>query len=304
MNIQRLLLSLYPRAWRTRYEEEVLLVLTSHPFSFLEGVDLLRGAIDAHFHPYLGMKDLSSHEKFQQLLSVLRHSLILLFTAYTGSMLAAIVYAKMTEDTFSEVMHRSALAGTSYTIAFLCSISTFLAMLAVGLPLAFAVIKHALAIKQRSRILLLVVPLIAFAVLESVIKFSVPPWSVTSKIGFSLLFVVEAVISTVAVCIAIARSDIDANLLHMVTIPARIAAVTMVIMLVAMLCWGLSVQNNTPILFTSIGFMGAATDHIWGAITITMIISTGFALLAVIRGMSTSLLRRCQSLSRGEQDRA
>lgn len=304
MNTHKLLLCLYPRAWRVRYEEEFLLVLTTHPFSLLEGIDLLRGAIDAHLHPHLGIKDMPQQEKLRHLLSVLQHSLLILFVAYSGSVLTDLVYAKMTEETLSEVMHRSAIAGTAYSITFLCSIGTLLAMLAVGLPLAFAVIKHARATKQRGLLLLLVIPLIALVVFEGVIRLSVSPWSLTSKIGFSVFFFAEAVISTAAVCIAIARSKIDANLLYSVTIPARIATIMMVIMLAATLCWGLSVQSNAPLLFTSVGFMGAATNHIWGAITITMSISTCLALIAVARGMSTSLLLRCQSLSRGEQDHA
>ena len=304
MNIHKFLLSLYPRVWRTRYEEEVLLVLASHPFSLPEAIDLLRGAIDAQFHPYFGMKDMPQQEKLRHLLTVLRHSLIILFVAYSGSVLADIVYAKMTEETLVEVMHHSALAGTSYTITFLCSISTFLAMLAVSVPLAYAIIKHAHATKQRGLLLLLVVPFIALAAFEGVIRFSVSPWSVTSKIGFSVFFFVEAFISTAAVCIAIARSDIDANLLHSVTIPARIMTTMMVIMLGATLCWGLSVQSTAPQLFTSVGFMGAATNHVWEAVTLTMISSTCLALIAVIRGMNTSLLLQYRSLSRGKQDHA
>ncbi|WP_149403633.1 hypothetical protein [Dictyobacter arantiisoli] len=59
MNIYRLLLRLYPDAWRTRYEEEFLVVLAAHPFSVAEGIDVIRGAFDAYLHPYLGVSPLS-----------------------------------------------------------------------------------------------------------------------------------------------------------------------------------------------------------------------------------------------------
>jgi hypothetical protein len=45
------LLRLYPRAWRERYAEEMAEILSTQPMSVARGVDLLRGAVDAHWHP-------------------------------------------------------------------------------------------------------------------------------------------------------------------------------------------------------------------------------------------------------------
>jgi hypothetical protein len=45
------LLHLYPRAWRQRYETEMLAVLEARPLTFRTRVDLARGALDAHLHP-------------------------------------------------------------------------------------------------------------------------------------------------------------------------------------------------------------------------------------------------------------
>jgi hypothetical protein len=44
-------LRLYPRAWRDRYEPEVLAVLESGPGTRRLHADLVRGALDAHVHP-------------------------------------------------------------------------------------------------------------------------------------------------------------------------------------------------------------------------------------------------------------
>jgi hypothetical protein len=44
------LLRLYPRAWRARYEEEVLALLDQHRLSMRSRIDLLRGALDAQLH--------------------------------------------------------------------------------------------------------------------------------------------------------------------------------------------------------------------------------------------------------------
>jgi hypothetical protein len=44
------LLRLYPRAWRARYEEEMLALLDQHRLSMRSRIDLLRGALDAQLH--------------------------------------------------------------------------------------------------------------------------------------------------------------------------------------------------------------------------------------------------------------
>jgi hypothetical protein len=44
-------LRLYPRAWRERYESEMLAVLEGRPIDWRTRVDLVRGALDAHVHP-------------------------------------------------------------------------------------------------------------------------------------------------------------------------------------------------------------------------------------------------------------
>lgn len=45
------LLRLYPRAWRTRYEAELLELLDARPPDRAARVDLVRGAVDAQLHP-------------------------------------------------------------------------------------------------------------------------------------------------------------------------------------------------------------------------------------------------------------
>jgi hypothetical protein len=44
------LISLYPRPWRDRYEDEFLAMLSDRPRRTGDRVDIIRGAIDAHFH--------------------------------------------------------------------------------------------------------------------------------------------------------------------------------------------------------------------------------------------------------------
>ncbi|GHO81877.1 hypothetical protein KSD_96480 [Ktedonobacter sp. SOSP1-85] len=52
MRLNRTLLRLYPRAWRERYEEEMLAVLEQHTITPATIFDLLLGAIDARLDPH------------------------------------------------------------------------------------------------------------------------------------------------------------------------------------------------------------------------------------------------------------
>ena len=45
------LVSLYPASWRARYEDEFLAVLESRPPTVADRLDILRGVLDARFHP-------------------------------------------------------------------------------------------------------------------------------------------------------------------------------------------------------------------------------------------------------------
>lgn len=45
------LLRLYPRAWRDRYESEMLAVMEADRLDWRTRLDLIRGALDAHVHP-------------------------------------------------------------------------------------------------------------------------------------------------------------------------------------------------------------------------------------------------------------
>ena len=48
-----LLLRLYPRQWRRRYQDEFLELLAQTPLTGAIILDTLRGALDAHLHPSL-----------------------------------------------------------------------------------------------------------------------------------------------------------------------------------------------------------------------------------------------------------
>jgi hypothetical protein len=58
----KLLLRLYPAAWRERYGEEFAAVLENQGTSIGMVLDVLAGAVDAHIHPQVQSSQLKSHQ--------------------------------------------------------------------------------------------------------------------------------------------------------------------------------------------------------------------------------------------------
>jgi hypothetical protein len=293
MSIEKYLLRLYPRIWRARYEEELLAVLESRPLSFPDTIDMLLGAIDAHLHPYLGAKGMPLQERIIHMLRALRRSLITLFCAYIGFVLAGMAFQKLTEyEDFVAAAQAHSLVGTSFTLVVIGSVLALLAILAGGLPIAFAVVKDALATKRIGRLLLLAVPLLAFAALLGTIQLlghtfaSQLPKAVGATIFFGTLLA-AAVVSTASVSIAVTRSKISDKLFRFAILPSVIATSSMVCMLLATIFWGLSLQSAVPQLFAgNDGIMGSSTSGTWLGIIAAMTISTVAAVVSLIRGIA------------------
>ena len=57
----------------------------------------LLGVLDAHLHPELGTTSMSLYERIVHMFAMLRRSLLLIFCAYSGFVLAGWAFQKMTE---------------------------------------------------------------------------------------------------------------------------------------------------------------------------------------------------------------
>lgn len=227
------------------------------------------------------------------MLRMLRRSLITLFCAYIGFVLAGMAFQKLTEyEDFVAAARAHSLVGISFTLIVIGSVLALLAILAGGLPIAFAVVKDALATKRIGRLLLLAVPLLAFAALLGTIQLlghtfaSQLPKAVGATIFFGT-FLALAVVSTASVCIAVTRSKISDDLLRFAIFPSAIATISMLCMLLATIFWGLSLQSAVPQLFAgNDGIMGSSTSATWLGIIAAMTISTAAAAVSLIRGIA------------------
>jgi hypothetical protein len=296
MKLAHYLLRLYPQQWRHRYEEELMDMLEQHPISLLDGIDLFLGALDAHLHPNLGIAAMSWSERIKLMLSTLRHSLLTIFCAYSGFIVAGICFQKLTEDkTFIEAAQRYSVVGLSFHLVVIGAAVALLAALTGGLPIATTIAKNALVRKHYGRLFLLATPILvlaAFIGTTSLIEILMPigapilPTFLSRGI-FIAAFLGSAIVSVAALCWAVARSEIAEKFLGFAVLPSFLTTLAMAVMLVATLVWGLSLRSSAPQLFNgNDGMFGTSTAASWLNIVLLMAIATGLAVIALIRGLS------------------
>lgn len=296
MNIQQLLLRLYPRVWRERYEEEFLVVLTAHPFTFSETLDIMKGALDAHLHPHFGTADLAWPKKMKQMGLTLRNSLLMIFCAYSGFIVAGMGFQKLTEaHEFAIAAQTYSLSGISCNFVLVGAITALLAALIGGLPIIAEVVKGAFAQKRYNLLVLLATPILSLAffigttlLLERLIPLNAfLSLILLARFLFLATFLGAAVISTAAVCRAIASSEISVRCLRFAALPSLLLTLSMVLMLVAVLVWGFSLRSNVPQLFASNkGLFGTSTSSSWLRIVLLMAGATGLATFSLLRGLA------------------
>jgi hypothetical protein len=306
MKLTQYLVRLYPKQWRGRYEEEFLAMLEQRPISLLDSVDLLLGALDAYLHPALGTAALSLPERIKQMLSALRRSLLTIFCAYIGFIIAGMGFQKLTEDrVFVEAAQGHSVMGFSFQLVVIGAVAALLAMLAGGLPIVSAIVKAALVRKRYSILLLLATPifaLIAFIgitlLLEATIPVSASQFeNILSMLILLAAFLGAAVVSTGSVCFAVARSEIPPRLLHFAVIPSLLTTLSMAITWIATLAWGLSLHSSVPHLFeSSRGIMRTSTSASWLEIVVMMALATVLATVSLVRSLSArSALRAIEA---------
>lgn len=289
MNIYRLLLRLYPGTWRARYEEEFLVVLAAHPFSVAESIDIIRGAFDAYLHPYLGTTTLPQPERIQRMLSTLRSSLLAIFCAYVSVVLAGLGFQKLTEAPDLQAMAQTySLVGISFHLLVFGAVSALVAVLAGGLPLALAIIRSALVRRQGGLLLGFAVPVLACSGVLFLMKWLAYAGSILLVRG--LFFgapVLTAIVSAGAVCLVVRRSELTEKQLRPAVLPFVFATMSMALIAVSALLWGLGLHTSAPQFFAGDnGLAGSSTLGTWLVIVIIMALVTGLAIFSLIRGLA------------------
>lgn len=297
MSIEKYLLRFYPHHWRERYEDELLAMLEQRSLTFVDGVNLFFGALDAQLHPHLGTASMSLYERIGYMLTTLRRSVLTIFCAYVGFILAGWGFQKLTEYAdFQEVAQTHGIVNLSFHLVVLGAVVALLAVLAGGLPIVIAVIKSAFERRQHGTLFLLAVPILAFVIFLGVTLFleaidrsaSRMVWQPFLYRGlFFGSLLAAAIVSPVAVCFAVVRSEIPEKILRFALRSSILVTISMALISASTIIWGLGLQDGAPQLFSgNDGLVSTSTMGTWLSIVIAMGIATVLAAVALIRGLS------------------
>lgn len=289
-------LRLYPPAWRARYGEELAAVIemsSATPFVLL---DVLRGALDAHLHPEL------VPEGGSPMPTRLRSSEIAVFAAWIAFVVAGMGFQKSSED-IMKVDASQASLNIPYLLIEAGAAVALLAVLAGGVPIAFAALRFALANRRRDILALLCVPvislvaLVAYSFVALHAQLVSDGFQVASQVGqdtgrhlfagLIAIFLLGAVASTWAVAAAIRRSEVSGSLYRFALVPAAVTVLAMALVSAADLAWGLALRNTDPAAFNgNYGVFATSTLLTWIGHTAVMAVTTLVAAGAVLRGFN------------------
>lgn len=287
------LLNLYPAAWRARYGEEFAALLEDCPLTLSAFADVLLGALDAHIAPQ------DTNGRILAMINQPRRTAIAVFSAYILYVVAGIGFQKLSEyDDFFEAAHSHALINIGYITVYVGAIVSLLAVLVGGLPLALAALRYAWANRRWDIPLLLSAPAFAFAALFGFVlleEYVILPATHTRSIhdpfgGFAVgllvaVFVLLAIVSTAAVSLAVARSEIDQRLLRFTFAPAVITTLAMALTVVGLVMWGLAIRADVPALWNgNDGLAATNTGLSWANVVALMVVATLIAAAALVRG--------------------
>jgi MFS family permease len=150
--MRKLLLSLYPEAWRERYGEEMAALLDATPPSITGALDLLRGAVDAHLRPRVrAAPAVRARGTIAQVLGC-----FIVFCA------VGLGFAKTIENTGYRA-HVHPLLGISHSVIVIATILAAGALALAAAPLALAALAQARRTREPALVRLIAVPPVAIA---------------------------------------------------------------------------------------------------------------------------------------------
>jgi hypothetical protein len=289
-----LLVHLYPRAWRERYEEEFVAMLEQSGISITDFFDVALGAMDAWSRPQVLYKGRLV------MAAMMRGSVLAVLWAWVGLVIAGVGFQKMTEyDDFVEAARGDTLVGVSFDAVVVGAVVALAAVAAGILPLAFAALRKALAEGRKDVPLLLCVPplcgagfvgyvLVLTRVIEPAVGSIAAQGAVDVALFFSLVgvFLLAALASAAAFTAAVRRVETGGRTLRFALYPAAVAAAAMVVVLVGTTVWGVTLRAQAPALFSGDeGILATPTYATWLVIVAVMAVSTAVAVVAAIRGL-------------------
>jgi len=311
---------LYPRPWRERYAAEFDALLEQCLHSPLDVVDVLLGAMDAY------LQLLNGEEvtwRMMNMLNKLRTTILIVFAALIGFIIAGFSLVGLADDSpMIPLMKTDFALAAAWRIIQAGAVIALLAVVIGGAPLVLTIFRRALT-APRGDLGLLLVPGFSFlalgfyfgfiilvgsgriqipGVLPAVQPGNFPPGNRLMLAGLALVFVLGAIASTLAVWRVVSHTDVEqetfrplgrpltVQIYSFAFIPAVIASVSMLIMLIATLAWFGLTFSALPQVYT--GYFGpwqTSTQAWFLGIVAVMSLSTIAAFFGLARGRSARL---------------
>jgi hypothetical protein len=223
----------------------------------------------------------------------------MVFCSYIAFVIAGLGFQKMTEDAvYKAAAHSFPLVGLPFSLVVAGAAVALLAVVIGGLPIVYRILRQGILGRRWDLVLYLITPLVAFLVFVGftlLLTRVVAPPSATAPVGlrrFGLfgawvgVFLLCAVASTAAACLAVVRSDIKLQLFRFAFVPASATVVAMAVISLAVAVWGIGLRADAPALFAGNGGMLAtSTAWSWVGIMAMMAASTAIAAWALLRGL-------------------
>ncbi len=290
----RALLSLYPRWWRDRYGEEFASLLTdmAGPARWPARAALIAnaasGALDARLNPVGG----------RTMPDRIRRSMATVTCAVVVFAIAGAGFQKMTEyPDFRAAAHEHAAVGASFGILRAAAILAGVAVLAGALPLAWNVLRQAVAGRRADLIRPLVIPPAAVAgwlVMTAIIARSSRHPQVHSAANIAAVAAVAVLGAAPAAACAWAavavlrRADLAPRLLRAEVVPMAVLSVCMVVVTGADISWGLALRAADGALFRSDnGLVATAMPPSWAGGVVVLAAVTAVTVAATVRAART-----------------
>ena len=295
----RMVLSLYPRRWRDRYGEEfaALLIDTTAASSWPARIGFMAEAgswaLDAHLHSALGTGGRLMPDRIRRAVATVACAVIVFIIAGFG-------FAKMIEDPAYAVARQHAAVGASFDILRAAAVVAVVAILAGALPLAWTVIRQAIAGHRGDLIRLLLIPPAAIigwlAVVQVIVAFYRHPQahSAANIAVVALIMILGAAAAVACAWATVAilrRADLAPGLLRPEVIPMAVLSACMAVVTAADLSWGLAIRSADGTLFHSDnGLLATPMPPSW--IAGVLVLAAGTAVTAAGTVRAARELRR------------
>lgn len=233
-----------------------------------------------------------------------RSSAILVFCAYIAFVIVGMAFQKATEDVVkSNVPAAHPGIALAYDLVMAGAVIALLATLAGGLPIAFAALRQAFTARRWGIVALFAVPPLAlaawlgwtWALLNVIVPANQSLGAASPTAHFYIyswigVFVLAAIVSVLAVSVAIAHSDIRPELYRFALAPEVGVAVGMLVTVGAIIAWGLQMQTYAPNFLNAndgpVGLQASLATHLVAQIAV-MALATLVVIVGVARGFST-----------------